>query len=86
MIAALNPSNDSLTVVLLNTSSSQVRHNIDLTMFRKVESPITVTRTSETEDNAEITDYDFNESSLSVELPGSSVTTFVIPVGVDSGK
>ncbi len=80
MLAALNPPNDSLTIVLLNNSSTEVCHRIDLTMFDQFGSSIDVTRTSETENNAISTEYELNDSALFITLPGYSVTTVVAPV------
>jgi len=84
MLAALNSSSDSLTIVLLNTSSSEARHYIDLTMFKQVGSSIDVTRTSESENNATTDDYTLKDSTLVMTLPGYSITTVVIPVLVES--
>ncbi|WP_167612170.1 RICIN domain-containing protein [Maribellus sediminis] len=80
MLAALNPSKDSLTIVLLNNSSTEVCHRIDLKIFSQFGNSIEATRTSETENNVSITDYELNDSTFVITLPGYSVTTVVLPV------
>lgn len=84
MLASLDSSNDSLTVVLLNNSSLEVCHQIDLTMFDYVGRSIDVTRTSETENNKTATDYKLNNSIFTITLPAYSVTTVRIPVAFES--
>ena len=80
MLAALNPQGDSLIIVLLNNSSLKVNHQIYLSLFDYSESSILATRTSETENFAPFTDYSLNDSVLTVELPGYSISTLMISV------
>ena len=80
MLAALNESNDTLTIVLLNNSSLSTCHKIELSMFDQVGFPSHITRTSETENNVDVTSVETEGDNLLVSLPGYSVTTVVIPV------
>lgn len=80
MLAALTPDGDALVVVLLNNSALETVHQLDLSMFDGLGNTIDVSRTSETENNASVSDYEFNDSTLMVKLPAYSVTTVVIPV------
>jgi len=84
MLAALSPAGDSLIIVTLNNSALKVNHQIDLSLFNLAGATIAATRTSETENNAPISDYTMQDSSLSIVLPGYSITTFVLPVTVSA--
>lgn len=84
MLAALNASQDTLTIVLLNNSSVEVSHQVELSLFNAIGNSIEVSRTSETENNAITTEYELKESALIITLPGYSVTTVVIPVAFES--
>jgi len=79
MLAALSPDSKTLTLVVMNSSDLKVNQQIDLSMFDQLGN-ISATRTSETENNAGITDFSLQNSSLSATLPSRSITTFVIPV------
>lgn len=80
VLAAISPTRNSLTIVLLNNSPENVTHNIDLSLFKKSGKTIIATRTSETENNLSISDYKMDDGNLLVELPGYSITSFVIAV------
>ena len=84
MLAALSPEGESLIIVLLNNSSMEVSHQIDLSLFDQLGNSIEATRTSETENNATISDYSLKDSTLSLTLPGYSITTLVIQVTINS--
>ncbi|MBK8806983.1 MAG: RICIN domain-containing protein [Bacteroidales bacterium] len=80
MIAALNPTKDSLVVVLLNNSSVKVKHEIDLSQFAEVATSIKATRTTETENNAAFSNFTVTNKTLSVVCNEYSISTLVIPV------
>ena len=80
MLAALNPTGDSLIIVALNSKAFSVCHKIDLSFFSKVGGSITATRTSNTEANAVVSDFKLRGTMLSVSLPSYSITTLVCPV------
>lgn len=82
MLAALNPSQDSLTLVLLNNTALVTSHHIDLNMFNQVSNAIEITRTSESENNISNTNFELNDKLLSVPLPPNSITAAVIPITV----
>lgn len=84
-LAALNPTGDSLILVVLNASATKVCHRIDLRLFNLSGKALQVTRTSETENNAAVTGHSMQDSSLILNLPRYSLTTVVIPLsGFDS--
>ncbi|MBS2097682.1 glycoside hydrolase [Carboxylicivirga linearis] len=83
ILSTLNETNDTLTIVLLNNSSLTTYHEIDLSMFDQVDNPSHVTRTSETENNIDVTSFKTEGDNLLVSLPGYSLTTVVIPVNTD---
>lgn len=80
MLAALNPTGDSLIIVALNPNAFSACHKIDLSLFNKVGGRITATRTSDTELNAAVSDFKLHGTVLSVSLPSYSITTLVCPV------
>ncbi len=82
ILASLSPSKDSLTLVLLNTSNLEVHHTIDLSLFDQIDYSIEATRTSETENNTAISNFELKSSQLTIALAPNSITTLVIPVGV----
>ncbi|MBN2165279.1 MAG: RICIN domain-containing protein [Marinilabiliaceae bacterium] len=78
MLAALSATGDSLIIVVLNNSSMQVCHQIDLSLFSKIGNNIDATITSETTNNATFSDYNYSNSQLSINLPGYSIATLVL--------
>lgn len=80
VLAAMNESGDTLTIVAINNIGNNSIHKIDLKMFENIGAKINASRTSATENNVSITDYVFKDSTLQVNLPASSISTFVIPV------
>lgn len=86
LLAALNPEEDALIVVALNNSSAKAYHKIRMSGFETTESTIEATRTSATENNRTISNYTLKDSTLSLELPAYSVSTFVIPVESNSSS
>ncbi len=80
MLAALNPSGDSLILVTLNNSAFQVFHQVDVRMLHLSGQPLNVTRTSETENNSPVTNYVLKDSFLILNMPRYSITTVVIPL------
>ena len=80
MLAALNPTGDSLILVTLNNLATKVCHRVDLHLLNLSGQRFNVTRTSETENNSTVTDYVLEDSNLLLNLPRYSVTTVVIPL------
>jgi hypothetical protein len=80
MLAALSPTGDSLILVTLNNSAMKVYHQIDMRMFKLSGRPVSVTRTSETENNSASSNYVLKDSNLILSLPPYSITTVVIPL------
>nr|WP_321410631.1 glycoside hydrolase [uncultured Carboxylicivirga sp.] len=84
ILAALNETNDTVTIVLLNNSSLTTCHDIDLSLFGSVGNESFVTRTSETENNVAVSAAERNGDNLLITLPGYSITTVVLPVNYTS--
>jgi len=80
MLAALSPSGDSLIIVTLNNSAMKACHQIDLRMFKLPGQPVSVTRTSETENNSACSTYLLKDSNLILNLSPYSITTVVLPL------
>lgn len=80
MLAALNPTGDSLIVVTLNNSATKTNHLIDLRMFRLSGKALQVTRTSETENNSLVSGMAIVDSCLLLPMPRYSITTVVVPL------
>lgn len=80
-LAAVNPSRDTLVVVLLNEGSQTV-HKIDLGHFSELpaRTVIRAYRTTASENLQLTRDYSIDGSVLTVKLPTQSITTLVIPV------
>jgi O-glycosyl hydrolase len=78
-LAALNPTRDTLVVVLLNEGTTAV-HNIDLSFFEDVKYKYKAKayRTSATENMSLITDFKLKNNIITTTLPSQSITTFVI--------
>lgn len=81
-LAAINPTADTLSVVLLN-NSTEAQHNISLPMAR-INGDIKVWRTSDSESlkslAASLVVKAQTDSTLTVALPQMSITTLLIPV------
>lgn len=80
MLAALSPSGDSLILVALNNSSQNAFHQIDLRLINRSGQAISATRTSETENNAVMSNYALKDSNLILNLFPYSISTVVIPI------
>lgn len=80
MIAAMNPGLDSLVIVLLNNSSTKVKHEIDLSQFTELAANIKATRTSESENNTTFSNLTLSNKILSVVCNEYSISTLVLPV------
>lgn len=80
-LAAVNPTRDTLVVVVLNEGAKAV-HNIDLSFFEDVKYKYKARayRTSATENVAAITDFRLKDNIITIALPSQSITTFVIAV------
>lgn len=81
MLAALSPGGDSLLVVALNTNTMRpAYHSIDLSLFDEIYRGITMSRTSQSENNQAVNDFDWRDSCLQFVLPPQSISTLMIPV------
>jgi O-glycosyl hydrolase len=78
-LAALNPANNQLVLVIVNPTLGDSSYKVDLNLFAGA-STATVYRTSTTEDCATLTSMALSNGQLSYTAPAKSVTTFVIPV------
>lgn len=78
MLAALTPGGESLVVVCLNDSDFPQNHAIDLSLFGSFDSDIQMTRTSETENNTTVNDFNTTDSLLYVQLPQRGIATIQI--------
>ncbi|MBO7119541.1 MAG: glycoside hydrolase [Bacteroidaceae bacterium] len=77
-LAAINPSRDTLTLVLLN-EGNETTHNIQIQNYRFKKGK--VYRTSASENQAEIKQgFRLKGKSLSIVLPQQSITTLLIPI------
>jgi hypothetical protein len=78
-LAAVNPSRDTLVVVLINEGTAAV-HNIDLSFFEPVKYKYKARayRTSATENLATVTDFTLKNNLITVNIPAQSIMTFVI--------
>ena len=82
-LAAMNESQDTLVLVLLN-EGSLTYHRVDLSQFDRLPSASTVKayRTSSSESLKSVKDFTLRDDTLLVRLPAQSITTLVLPVGV----
>lgn len=79
-LAAINPACDTLVLVRLNAGKQPMTVNVNLRQAR-VTGPVTVFRTSPSEDLAVVTDAMTRRGKvLSLSLPAESVTTYLLPI------
>ena len=79
-LAAVNEAGDSLILVLLNTGASSASHTVKISSC-KIDGDITCYQTSETKNHQKTSlGYKTNGNVLSIELPATSITTFIIPI------
>jgi hypothetical protein len=84
MLAALSPEGDSLIVVALNANTLRpAYHSIDLSLFDEIYRGITMSRTSQSENNRTVNDFVWRDSCLQFVLPPQSITTLMIPLAFD---
>lgn len=78
-LAAVNPSRDTLVVVLINEGTAAV-HNIDLSFFEPVKYKYKVRayRTSANENLATTTDFKLKNNIITVNIPAQNIMTFVV--------
>ena len=82
-IAALNPANNELVVVLVNADTTGSKsYKLDLNLFASTGSSASAYRTSSTEDCAQLSSISISNNIFSYSAPARSVTTFVIPVTI----
>lgn len=86
MLAAINPDNNKLVIVLLNKSTSKVSHKIDLSLVEQEGMNVMATRTSINQNNSPVSDYSITDSTLTLVLPKESITTLVIPISATSNR
>ena len=80
-LAATNPSQDTLVVVILNDGHDVV-HQIDLSFFSDLptnKSRVSAFRTSESENLARFRDFELKDQRLIIKTPTQSITTLIIP-------
>lgn len=78
-LAAINPSNNQLVLVVVNPTLGDSTYRLDMNLFAGATSP-TVYRTSDTENCASVAGLSFTNGQLDYTAPAKSVTTFIIPV------
>jgi len=85
-LAALNPTRDTLVLVLLNTGSRTV-HRVDLSQFEVLspESPLTAYRTTQSLNLAKVNNVKVSGSELTLPLPEQSITTVLVPCRPSTG-
>lgn len=79
-IAALNPDNNELVIVLVNAASSNVSYKVDLNLFGSTGTSASAYRTSSTENCVQLSNISLSNNIFSHTAKKKSVTTFVIPV------
>ncbi|WP_276500991.1 RICIN domain-containing protein [Terrimonas pollutisoli] len=80
-IAALNPANNELVVVLVNADTSGNKsYKVDLNLFGSTGASASAYRTSSTQDCAQLSNISIANNIFSYTAPARSVTTFIIPV------
>lgn len=81
-IAALNPLNNQLVIVLVNTdtATSGDSFKVDLNLFASAGASASAYRTSPTENCVQLSSISLTNNIFSYTAPGRSVTTFIIPV------
>lgn len=79
-IAALNPANNELVIVLINRNTTSVSHKVHLNLFASAGPSATTYRTSPIEDCVQLSSISLTDNIFSYTAPAQSVTTFVIPV------
>lgn len=78
-LCAVNPTGDSLVVVMLNNDTKKV-HRLSVPGAR-IKGLCTMYRTSSNESTARLRNYEkLNDSTLQVALPSQSITTLIIPI------
>lgn len=80
-LAAINPANNQVVLVVVNATHSDAAYKLDLNLLAGV-SAAQVYRTSNTENCASLGSMGFTNNQISYTAPAMSVTTFVIPVTV----
>jgi len=78
-VAAINPANNELVIVLINTATAGASYKLDMNLFGTVGSAA-VYRTTSAEDCAQLTSITATNNIYSYSAPAQSITTFVIPV------
>lgn len=78
-LCAVNPTGDSLVVVMQNNDTKKV-HRLSIPGAR-IKGLCTMYRTSSNESTARLRSYEkLNDSTLQVALPSQSITTLIIPI------
>ena len=86
VLAAISPDRNELVISLINISGSSQSFDFDLSGFYAIDEPVSVYRTSSSENCRQLTDLNVNGSGLSYNAPNQTITTFVLnarPVSYD---
>lgn len=78
-VTALNPANNELVMVLINTATASASYKLDMNLFGTVGSAA-VYRTTSTEDCTQLANISATNNIYNYSAPAQSITTFVIPV------
>jgi len=78
-IAALDPANKELVMVIVNQATSAQNMTLDLSLFNTIGTP-QIYRTSNSENCIQSNGGSFQNKKLNYSAPNQSITTFVIPV------
>jgi len=80
-IAALNPDNNELVIVLINrNTTNSVSHKVHLNLFSSAGPSAATYRTSPAEDCVQLSSVSLANNIFNYTAPARSITTFVIPV------
>lgn len=85
LVSAYKNNSDQVTVVAVNSSTTATTQNFSLKNGEKIEE-VDRFRTSGNENLAKTADLEHDTSSFWAQLPGQSVSTFVIQLGDGSGS
>lgn len=79
-VAFISPEQDRLIIVQRNAGNSAVTYDYKVSDFEQVGSPVSVWRSSATENFQKINDLSVVNGTLSASSPARSITTYVIPL------
>lgn len=79
-LAARNATGDTLVLITINTGALPSAYRADLSFYDHIGSDITCIITDNNRDLAAYHDFDLEDQCLTYQMPGYSITTFIIPV------